>query len=115
MKKVIRLTESDLTRIVRGIIKENKGMKGCDAIITDMEYVFQDFMSDLKTSPGENDVTTMYDDLETELGGLLDEAYSMDCENIKEVELVYEELLTDFQRIVSDEGDYDEDDMDYYN
>jgi len=104
MKKVVRLTESDLTKIVKRDIKENEfdmdmGID-CDRILDEMEYVYMDTMryykrssSDTKSILGTSDV---YNDLEEELGGLLDMADQNDCENFREVESMYYELLEMF-------------------
>ena len=104
MKKIVRLTESDLVRLVKKVIKENEfdmdmGID-CDRILDEMEYVYMDTMryykrssSDTKSILGTSDV---YNDLEEELGGLLDMADQNDCENFREVESMYYELLEMF-------------------
>ena len=111
MKKVVRLTESDLVRLVKKVIKENEfeddefemdmGMgSDCDEIIDAMNNIFQDFKKyfdhsspDTKSILGASD---MYHDLESELGGLLDMAD--DCENRYDIESEYEDLLNKFRR-----------------
>ena len=56
MKKVVRLTESDLVRLVKKVIKENEfdmdmGMGiGCDEIIDGMDYVYDETMRYYKNS-----------------------------------------------------------------
>ena len=102
MKKIIRLSESDLARIVKRVIKENKfkEMDDCEVIISNMEYVFNDFMSFVKTSPEEQSPEDMYDDIQSELGGFLDMAEEMECENIDEVYMIYDELIYDFRSYV---------------
>ena len=104
MKKVVRLTESDLVRLVKKVIKEQEfdmdmGID-CDRIIDEMEYVYMDTMryykrssSDTKSILGTSDV---YNDLMEELSGLLDMADQNDCENFREVESMYYELLDMF-------------------
>ena len=103
MGKIIRLTESDLVRLVKRIIKENEfendesNMNSdCDEIIDNMRYVYRDIMRHYKSKPEKFDAEEMYNDLESELGGLLDMAYDNDCENIQEVELMYDDLLKMF-------------------
>jgi hypothetical protein len=111
MKKIVRLTESDLMRIVKRVIKENEFEKDefnmdmgidCDGIIEGMDYVYNDIMryynkkssSDIQNS--KLDVKEMYDDLASELSGFVDEAYQNDCGNYVEVELMYYDLLDMF-------------------
>jgi hypothetical protein len=111
MKKVVRLTESDLVRLVKKVIKEQEfeddefemGMDmgpDCDEIIDAMNDIFEDFKKyfdhsspDTKSILGASD---MYHDLESELGGLLDMAD--DCENRYDIESEYEGLLNKFRR-----------------
>jgi hypothetical protein len=111
MKKIVRLTESDLMRIVKRVIKENEFEKDefnmdmgidCDGIIEGMDYVYNDIMryynkkssSDIQNS--KLDVKEMYDDLASELSGFVDEAYQNDCGNYVEVESMYYDLLDMF-------------------
>jgi len=102
MKKVVRLTERDLTRLIKRVIKENnfKEMDDCEKIISNMKYVFDDFMSFVKTSPEEQSPEDMYDDIQSELGGFLNMAEEMECENIDEVYMIYDELINDFRSYV---------------
>jgi len=109
MKKVVRLTESDLMRLVKKVIKEQEfeddefdmdmGID-CDRIIDEMEYVYMDTMRYYKrSSPDTQSIlgtSDVYNDLEEELGGLLDMADQNDCENFREVESMYYELLDMF-------------------
>ena len=111
MKKIVRLTESDLVRLVKKVIKENEfdmdmdmGID-CDRILDDMEYVYNDTMryynryneslspdrQNFKLKPEE-----IYDDLASELSGFVDEAYQNDCENYGQVEAMYNDLLDMF-------------------
>jgi hypothetical protein len=113
MKKIVRLTESDLVRLVKKVIKENEfeddefemdmgmGMGiDCDEIIDEMNYVYAETMryyerssSDTKSILGTSDV---YNDLMEELSGLLDIADQNDCENFRDVESMYYGLLDMF-------------------
>jgi hypothetical protein len=111
MKKIVRLTESDLVRLVKKVIKENEfdmdmdmGID-CDRILDDMEYVYNDTMRyynryNESLSPDRQnfklDAEEMYDDLASELSGFVDEAYQNDCENYGQVEAMYNDLLDMF-------------------
>ena len=104
MKKVVRLTESDLTKIIKRVIKENEfdmdmGID-CDRILDEMEYVYMDTIRYYKrSSPDTQSIlgaSDFYNDLAEELSGLLDMADQNDCENFREVESMYYELLDMF-------------------
>jgi hypothetical protein len=120
MKKVVRLTESDLMRLVKKVIKEQEfeddefdmdmGID-CDRIIDEMEYVYMDTMRYYKrSSPDTQSIlgtSDVYNDLEEELGGLLDMADQNDCENFRDVESVYYELLDMFVEETGMDNDMD--------
>jgi hypothetical protein len=109
MKKIVRLTESDLVRLVKKVIKEQEfdmdmGID-CDRILNDMEYVYNDTMRyynryNKSLSPDRQnfklEAEEIYDDLASELSGFVDEAYQNDCENYGQVEAMYNELLDMF-------------------
>ena len=46
MKKVIRLTEGELTNLIKKIIQESEfdSSDDCERLFSTMEYVFNDFM-----------------------------------------------------------------------
>jgi len=113
MKKIVRLTESDLVRLVKRVIKEQEFEddefdmdmsmgSDCDEIISQMKYIFKDFIRYFKrSSPDTQSIlgaSDMYHDLESELGGLLDMAEENDCENRYDIESTYEELLNKFRK-----------------
>jgi len=109
MKKIVRLNESELTRLIKKVIKEQEfdmdmGID-CDRILDDMEYVYNDTMRyynryNESLSPDRQnfklDAEEMYDDLASELSGFVDEAYQNDCENYGQVEAMYNDLLDMF-------------------
>ena len=106
MKKIIRLTESELSRLVKRIIKEREDEMGfdssddCEKLFSTMEYVFNDFMDFVKTSPEEQSPEDMYDDLQSELGGILHQAEEMECEDIQDLEIMYDDYLREFAEYV---------------
>ena len=134
MKKIIRLNESDLVRLVKRIINEqgdfsdlenefddrefkdraikkvvqgepyNSLRKGsysdCEGLIQTMKFISNDYMESIETSPDEIDeaeAEDIYDQFETELGGILDHANQMDCDEeiINHLEILYNEYLSD--------------------
>ena len=65
-----------------------------------MDFIYDDYMSQISLSPDEideADAEDIYDEFETELGGILDEANQMDCDDktIQDLEIVYNEYLVD--------------------
>ena len=98
MKKVIRLTESDLAKIVKRVIKEQED-NDCESLVDGMRYVFKDFMADVKNSDGEESPEDLYDDLESELSGFLSQGEEMDCDNIEHLEEEYEKYLERFRNL----------------
>jgi hypothetical protein len=111
MKKIVRLTESDLAKIVKRVIKENEFEEDefemdmgpdCDEIIDAMNEIFEDFKKYFDhSSPDTKSIlgaSAMYDELESELGGLLDEADQNGCENLYDIESMYGDLLDMFRQ-----------------
>ena len=115
MKKVIRLTESNLIRLVKRIINEREGEDysdlekefdddespiDCEHLFKSMKFIYNDFMSSVSTSPDEIDeaeAEDIYDQFETELAGILDLANQTECDDrtIQDLEIVYNEYLSD--------------------
>ena len=99
MKKIVRLTESDLVRIVKRVINEQDENE-CESLVEGMRYVFKDFMGDVKNSDGEESPEDLYDDLESELSGFLSQGEEMDCDNIEHLEEEYEKYLERFRKLL---------------
>ena len=103
MKKIVRLTESDLTRIVRRIIKENE--EGMIRIPTRYYGV----RMELGKSANPQDIIEMYNELVEEGTPLVDYTegmfYNEDDEEIP-TDVILDELN---YAIVGEEEDYDDD------
>jgi hypothetical protein len=112
MKKIIRLTEADLTRIVRRVIKENDDYK--DRSMYDPYYGDDDSYEEDEelgsTDKGEEKLQDLIEEardiLENELGFSIDAINEMD-----EFEIVdalydhhYEELANDIEFLLDQEG-----------
>jgi hypothetical protein len=70
----------------------------CEELFKSMDFIYDDFMSHISLSPDEIDeaeAEDIYDEYETELGGILDEANQMDCDNIEDLEIEYNEYLSE--------------------
>ena len=102
MKKVIRLTEGELNNLIKKIIQEPEfdSSDDCEKLFSTMEYVFNDFMDFVKISPEEQSPEDMYDDLQSELGGILHQAEEMECEDIQDLEIMYDDYLREFAEYV---------------
>ena len=110
MKKIIRLTESDLTRIVRRVIKENDDYK--DRSMYDPYYGDEEWG---ETDRGEEDLQDLLEEardiLENELGMSIDAINEMDEWYIVDVlhEHMYDELAYEIEHLLEKEGFADED------
>jgi hypothetical protein len=72
----------------------------CEGLIQTMKFIFKDYMDSIETLPDEYDEVDalgFYDGFETELGGILDHANQMDCDDkiIQHLEILYNEYLSD--------------------
>jgi hypothetical protein len=72
----------------------------CEHLFKSMDFIYDDYMSQISLSPDEideADAENIYDEFETELGGILDEANQMDCgdKTIQDLEIVYNEYLAE--------------------
>ncbi len=95
MKRIIRLTESDLTRIVKRIIKENDDYKDEEFGQTDKgEEELQDLIEEAR------------DILENECGYDIEEINSMDERDIVEClfEEGHEDLASEIEDLLEQEG-----------
>lgn len=72
----------------------------CEGLIQTMTFIFKDYMDSIETSSDEideADAEGIYEQFETELGGILDHANQMDCDDeiINHLEIIYNEYLVD--------------------
>ena len=113
MKKIIRLTESDLARIVKRVIKENNVPENsCEDFISRMRDIYeetQSFISRKSDKIRKSDefrksggiyVYTVYEILEDQLGYIVDMAEEMECDNYYDLLEMYEEYTETIAEIL---------------
>ena len=106
MKKIIRLTESDLTRIVKRVIKENE--EGMIRIPTRYYGV----RMELGKSANPQDIIEMYNELVEEGTALVDYSEEGMFYNEDDQEIPTDVILDELNyAIVGEEEDYDEEDF----
>ena len=90
MRKVVRLTESDLVRLVKRVIKENEG-DGCESLMGKMAIAFNkskkyiESIKDIESRVGKYGEPEIFHELREELNDILDVALDKDCSNIEEL------------------------------
>jgi len=80
------------------VIKE--GETSCEDLMSIMRYVYKDFQSYVSTNPDDFDANGVYNDLESELGGIIDMAEEMDCDNFYDLLEMYEEYTETFAEML---------------
>ncbi len=80
------------------VIKE--GETSCEDLMSSMRYVYKDFQSYVSTNPDDFDANGVYNDLESELGGIIDMAEEMDCDNFYDLLEMYEEYTETFAEML---------------
>jgi hypothetical protein len=118
MKKIVRLTERDLTRIVKRVIKENNVPENnvpensCEDFISRMRDIYeetQSFISRKSDKIRKSDefrksggiyVYTVYEILEDQLGYIVDMAEEMECDNYYDLLEMYEEYTETIAEIL---------------
>jgi hypothetical protein len=99
MKKVVRLSESDLVRLVRRVIKEEGEEREflsenkCEDLFKTMEFIYKDFESyihmNFSDESDEQEAMEIYDDFQSEASGLLQVAEELECEELDDLEHDY--------------------------
>lgn len=111
MRKIVRLTESDLTRIVKRVIKENDDYK--DRSMYDSYYSDDEEQQDEEwgeTDRGEEELQDLIEEardiLENECGYDIEEINSMDERDIVEClfEEGHEDLAGEIESLLEQEG-----------
>ena len=94
-------------RAIRNVVQgepHNSMSKGtssdCEGLIQTMKFISNEYMESIEASADEIDeaeAEDIYDQFETELGGILDHANEMDCDDeiIQHLEILYNEYLSD--------------------
>ena len=118
MKKIVRLTERDLTRIVKRVIKENNVPENnvpensCEDFISRMRDIYeetQSFISRKSDKIRKSDefrkyggiyVYNVYEILEDQLGYIVDMAEEMECDNYYDLLEMYEEYTETIAEIL---------------
>jgi hypothetical protein len=119
MKKIIRLTESDLARIVRRVIKENDDYK--DRSMYSPYYGDDEDEEWGQTDMGEESLQDLIEEardiLENELGFSIDAINEMDEFDIVDAlhDHMYDELAYDIEHLMDQEGFYTADEDEPYD
>lgn len=72
----------------------------CEHLFKSMDFIYDDYMSQISLTPDEIDeaeAEDIYDQFETELGGILDLANQTECDDktIQDLEIEYNQYLSD--------------------
>jgi len=87
MKKIVRLTESELVRLVNRIIKEEDDVENeCEDFIDLMGYIYDSHIESMETNPDEIDPEIEFENFEREIRDILYRADEIDCENYYDIE-----------------------------
>ena len=106
MKKIIRLTESDLTRIVKQVIKEN------DEDMIRIPSMYDGVRMELGKRANPQDIIKMYNELVEEGSTLVDYSEEGMFYNEDDQEIPTDVILDELNyAIVGEEEDYDEEDF----
>ena len=98
--KLINTKSGDVKPLVNEQMGDEDSFSECDELIDTMKFIFKDFMDFLETLPDEfdeADAEDTYDELESQLGSILDKANQTECddETIQHLEIMYSEYLAE--------------------
>lgn len=102
MKKIVRLTENDLMRIVKKVIKENELSydefddydMGCGDLEYEMENTFNALYGFIKRPTKFTNKKEIYNDLDEELSSIIRLAEDNGCDNIKDLRKLRKDYLS---------------------
>jgi hypothetical protein len=86
MKKIVRLTEAELVRLVKRIIKEDDVEDECEDFIDLMGYIYDSYIESMEKNPDEIDPEIEFEDFENEIRDILYRADEIDCKNYDDIE-----------------------------
>jgi hypothetical protein len=74
----------------------------CDRYYGEMEYIFSDYEKIIENNLDLNkkERLKLYDEFESEIGGILDEVYENNCPNYEKYEELYDEYLYEMVEIL---------------
>jgi hypothetical protein len=93
MKKIVRLTESELVKLVKRIIKEDDIEEECEDFIDLMGYIYDSYIESMENNPDEIDADAEFENFGEEIGEIVDRADQIDCKNYEEIESSFDEYM----------------------
>ncbi len=93
MKKIVRLTESELVRLVERIIKEDDVEDECEGLIDLMGYIYDSYIESMEKNPDGIDADVEFENFGEEIGEIVDRADRIDCKNYEEIESSFDEYM----------------------
>jgi hypothetical protein len=103
--RLINTKSGEVKPLVNEQMGDDESLIDCEQLFLTMEFIFNDFMDSISTSPDEiesEDAEGIYDDFEIELTGIIDLAYRTECndETIQELEIMYDDYLREISEML---------------